>query len=92
MLGSRQRRELWFAGAALNWASTGRLALIGQVGAHGAPLDSALPALGGSALRLTAGGRWQFSQHWSLELSVVEDIRVETAPDVIFQASARWRP
>jgi hypothetical protein len=92
LLGHRQRRELWFAGVALNWAASGRLTLIGQVDAHGAPLNSALTALGRSALRLTVGGRWQFSQHWSLELSVVEDIQVETAPDVIFQASARWRP
>ncbi|QIB65258.1 DUF3187 family protein [Kineobactrum salinum] len=92
LLGAGQRRELWFAGVALNWAASGRLALVGQIDAHGAPLDSALPALGGSSLRLSAGGRWQFSHRWALELSVVEDIRVETAPDVIFQASVRWRP
>ena len=41
---------------------------------------------------LTAGARWRFAQHWALDFSVVEDILVETAPDVIFQASLRYRP
>lgn len=27
-----------------------------------------------------------------LEVGVIEDIIVETAPDVTFQASLRWRP
>lgn len=90
VLGERQRRDLWFAGVGLSWAATDQLALIAQLDAHGAPLRSALPVVGGSALRLTAGGRWQVSRQWALELSIVEDVRVETAPDIIFQASARW--
>jgi len=38
------------------------------------------------------GGRWRFARHWSAELSVIEDIRVQTGPDVTFQASLRYRP
>ena len=40
----------------------------------------------------TVGVRWRFARHWALDFSVVEDIAVETAPDVIFQASLRLSP
>jgi hypothetical protein len=39
----------------------------------------------------TLGTRWYFAPQWSVDISVVEDIRVETAPDVTFQASVRYR-
>jgi hypothetical protein len=40
----------------------------------------------------TVGMRWRFARHWALDFSVVEDIAVETAADVIFQASLAYRP
>jgi len=89
-LGKRQERDLWFAGASLEWRLTPSLSLLGQLDAHAAPMDSALDALGREAVMLSGGARWQFSEQWAIEFSVVEDIAVETAPDVIFQASVRY--
>jgi len=36
--------------------------------------------------------RWRFAPAWSADATVVEDILVETAADVAFQLSLRYRP
>jgi hypothetical protein len=92
LLGSAQERDLWFAGVGLEWAWLDSLSLLLQIDSHSAPLDSSLTALGETALLLTTGARWRFSKDWALDLGFSEDIRVETAPDVTFQASLRYRP
>lgn len=90
-LGDTQERNLWFAGLTLDWMVAERWSLIAQLDGHAAPMDSDITALGDDAFMLTLGARWYFAQSWSLDFSVVEDIRVETAPDVMFQASLRYR-
>ena len=87
-----QEQNLWFAGLALDWALAENWSLIAQLDSNAAPLDSDLKAVGGEAYLFTAGARWRFAQHWSADVSVVEDIRVETGPDVTFQASLRYTP
>ena len=89
-LGARQERDLWFAGLALDWQVADKLSLLAQVDAHAAPLDSELTALGDEAILLTLGARWRFSPQWSIDLNFVEDVRVETAPDITFQATIRY--
>jgi len=92
LLGSAQERDLWFAGVGVEWAWLDSLSLLLQIDSHSAPLDSSLTALGETALLFTTGARWRFSKDWALDLGFAEDIRVETAPDVTFQASLRYRP
>jgi hypothetical protein len=87
-----QDQNLWFAGLAVDWQVFQSWSLIAQLDSHAGPLDSDLKQLGGEAYLLTVGARWRFADNWSLDASVVEDIRVETAPDVTFQASLRYRP
>jgi len=87
-----QQRDIWYAGLSLDWQLGSAWSLIGQVDAHAAPADSAITALGDEAIMLTVGGRWKITPRWSMELSVIEDVQVETAPDVTFQASVRYRP
>lgn len=87
-----QEENLWFAGLALDWQVAQNWSLIAQFDSHAAPLDSDLTAVGDEAYLLTFGTRWGFSSDWALDFSVVEDIGVETAPDVTFQASVRYRP
>lgn len=91
LIGSAQERDLWFAGLTLDWMVTEDWSLIGQVDGHAAPMDSAVKAVGESAIMVTVGARWRFAEHWSVDVSVVEDAQVETAPDVTFQASLRYR-
>lgn len=92
MLGPRQERNLWFAGGALSWSFAQHWRLLGQLDAHAAPLDSALDALGSTAVLLSAGLRWAPGPRWALDFTVIEDIAVETAPDVTFQFDLRYRP
>lgn len=90
LMGPAQERDLWFGGLALDWMLGEFWSLIGQVDTHAAPMDSGITALGDKAVMLTVGTRWRFSKHWALDLSFIEDIQVETAPDVTFQASLRY--
>jgi hypothetical protein len=87
-----QDQNMWFAGVAVDWRLFERWSLIAQFDSHAGPLDSDLKQLGGEAYMFTAGARWRFTDQWSLDASVVEDIRVETAPDVTFQVSLRYAP
>ena len=90
LAGNMQEQDLWFAGLGLDWKLTAAWSLLGQLDLHAAPTDSDIDALGESAIMLSAGGRWRFAEHWALDLSIVEDVQVETAPDVTFQASLRY--
>ena len=91
IMGDRQEKDLWFAGLALDWRLAERWSLIGQLDSHASPMKSDIAALGDVAGMLTVGARWRFGRHWAADFSIVEDILVETAPDIIFQASVRYR-
>lgn len=92
LLGDAQERDLWFAGLSLDWVLSPRWSLLAQVDSHAAPMDSGLTALGDEAVMLSGGVRWTFARAWALDFTVIEDVMVETAPDVTFQASLRYRP
>ena len=91
LIGEFQERDFWFAGLAMDWRFAPRWSLLFQVDGHRAPLHSDLTGVGDDAVLGTVGARWRFARHWAVDLSVVEDLRVETAPDVIFQAGLRYR-
>ena len=91
LMGDRQEQDLWFAGLAMDWRLAEHWSLIGQLDSHASPMKSDIAALGDVAGLLTVGARWRFARHWAVDFSIVEDILVETAPDIIFQASVRYR-
>lgn len=90
VLDGLQEKNLWFAGLAMDWRFAQHWSLIAQLDSHAAPLDSNITGVGDNAVMATLGTRWYFAPQWSVDISVVEDIRVETAPDVTFQASVRY--
>lgn len=92
VLDGSQEQNLWFAGLAMDWRLARNWSLIAQLDGHAAPMHSELTGVGEDAAMGTLGARWYFAPRWSAEISVVEDIRVETAPDVTFQASVRYSP
>lgn len=92
LLDDHQEEHLWFAGFALDWQITENWSLIGQFDSHGAPMDSNITGVGDEAYIGSVGARWRFTRGWAVDFSVVEDIGVETAPDVTFQASLRYAP
>jgi len=92
LLEGTQEQNLWFVGLALDWQFAQHWSLIAQLDSHAAPMHSDLTGVGDDAILGTVGARWYFARQWSVDFSVVEDIRVETAPDVTFQASLNYRP
>ena len=92
LMGPQQKNWLWFGGLSAEWHFNQQWALIAQIDSHAALLDSSLDALGEPAAMLSLGLRRQFSRHWAVDISFAEDIVVESAPDIIFQASVHYRP
>ena len=90
-LGSDTRSLLWFAGLSGEWVLNNRWSLVAQIDGHQSAFQSSLDAVGGSALMLGLGLRRQFTRGWAADIGFVEDISVETAPDIIFQATIRYR-
>ena len=86
-----QEQNLWFAGLTMDWRINEHWSLLAQLDSNAAPTDSQLTAIGDVAGTFAAGLRWRFARHWSADVSLVEDIIVETGADVIFQASVRYR-
>ncbi|MBE9539371.1 MAG: DUF3187 family protein [Proteobacteria bacterium] len=90
VLGARQENNLWFGGLSMDWAVAQRFSLFAQLDMHAAPLNSELTALGDEAILGSLGGRWRFAENWALDFSFIEDLQVETGPDITFQASVRY--
>ncbi|MEM8563298.1 MAG: DUF3187 family protein [Pseudomonadota bacterium] len=92
LLDGIQESNLWFAGLSVDWMLNDHWSLLAQVDSNAAPTNSGLTAIGDTAATFTAGVRWRFAEQFSADASVVEDIVVETAADVIFQISLRYNP
>ncbi|MBL4828174.1 MAG: DUF3187 family protein [Spongiibacteraceae bacterium] len=82
-----QAREDWvvYGSSTLSWRYSPRLSFKTQVDFHSAVYDSALAELGEGSAQLVLGGAVQVTDNWVLDLSVSEDIAVNTASDVVFQ-------
>jgi hypothetical protein len=87
-----QENNLWFAGLSLEWRFGQHWSALAQFDSNAAPLKSDIAAVGDEAYIASAGLRRTFGKNWSADFSVVEDIGVETAPDVTFQFSVRYSP
>lgn len=87
-----QNNTVYSGRTGLGWSVTKSITLKTQLDAHSAVYDSDTPELGDPALMLTLGGDIYFSPRYRLELSGVEDIMIDTSPDIIFTAkfSARF--
>jgi hypothetical protein len=71
--------------AGIGWQATRLIQLKLQLDAQTAIYDSELKQLGDPALQLVMGGSLTFTDNVYLDISVAEDIRTTTAPDVAFQ-------
>lgn len=77
-------RRTAFASFALSLRLHERLALIGQLDAHGAVYDSAPLDTNGSPVWGSLGLRWSLGNAWSLDAEFSEDLAVGAAPDITF--------
>jgi hypothetical protein len=72
------------------WQPWRRAGLKAQLDFHSAFYDSPLEEIGAGAIEATFGA-WLDRGKTELELAVVEDLEVSTAPDVVVQVAAHWR-
>jgi hypothetical protein len=91
LFGAAQRSNLWFAALAIDWRYSDTLSILTQFDTQSAPIESDLSPLGDQAYMVAFGLRWRARKKWSFDLSLVENIQGQTAPDVIFQFSVRNR-
>lgn len=91
VLASRVRDAVAFGGLAAEWRGWQRLRLKAQLDAHSRFYDSALDQLGLSAVQLTVGGSLRLGPDLNFDLGVVENLRTDPTPDVIFSLGLRGR-
>lgn len=86
-------REDWvvFGSATLAWLVTDNTSLKIQLDAHSAFYDSALTELGSDSAQLSLGGAFRLGKSWTIDLAIVEDVAVDTAPDAVFYLGLKRR-
>jgi len=84
VLPDNQENLVGFGSITLGWNATKTITFKAQLDGHSAFYDSALKELGDTSVQATLGGSLALSPTTRLDLAVVEDIAVNTAPDVTF--------
>jgi len=89
---NRQRKD-WvvYGSSTVVWLFNNNIVLKAQIDAHSTFYDSATKELGGEAAQLLLGGAIRFNKNTVLDLSVSEDIVVDTSPDVVFQMAITFK-
>jgi hypothetical protein len=87
-----QQRLVAFGSAGLHWQALPRVTLGAQLDAHSPFYDETdLGPLADYSAQLVLGGFWHLHPRHALEVAVVEDIAVDTAPDVVIRIGLRSR-
>jgi len=73
------------------WQAYPKIGLKAQLDVHGAFYDTPLEEFGEPAAMFTFAAWRPVDRRSTLDFAIVEDIRVSTAPDVVFQVAAKWR-
>ena len=68
----------------------GRLTFKGQLDAHTAPLDRALPQTD-HVIQGTLGGHLRVGQRYWLDFALIEDLKTKSSPDAVFQLAIGGR-
>lgn len=92
ILPAQQRDAVFFTGGALAWQFTPAITLQLQADWHSAFFDGSDLKLLGPALTLSTGGFIRISNNSEIAIAVVEDIDVDSAPDVQFHVGWHYQP
>lgn len=74
-----------------SWQALPEWGLKAQVDVHGAFYDSQLEEIGETAFEATFSSWRRLGRRGQIELAVVEDLKVSTAPDIVLQFAATWQ-
>ena len=92
VLSNKQRQRVGFSSVGLGWSPLNRLIFKVQVDGHTAFYDdSHLKQIDSSSAQLAIGGTIKLSEGLSIDLCIIEDIIVDTAPDVTFHAALSYQ-
>ncbi|MGD8886423.1 MAG: DUF3187 family protein, partial [Gammaproteobacteria bacterium] len=92
VMAGQQRPLAAFGGIGTGARITERVVLQLQLDGHSSMYkDSRFNEINQIALMFTLGGNLKLSDHWNLDVAVVEDMYVHTAPDVVFQFKLNGR-
>jgi hypothetical protein len=92
ILEDQQRRWVGFGSIGMVWMPLSWIDFKLQLDGHTPFYDNSnLTQINSSSLQLGIGGSLHFSEQVSLDLAVIEDILVGSAPDVVFHSALNWR-
>jgi hypothetical protein len=74
-----------------SWQALPKFGLKGQIDVHGRPYDSPLEEIGEPGVLATLSAWRRTGRRGQIELAIVEDVNVSTAPDVVVQVAAAWQ-
>ncbi len=89
---ARQRNLVAFGTAGTQYRVSQRFRAMLQLDWHTPFYRSVLPELNDPTVVLTAGLRYLLADNQTLELSISEDVAVETAPDIVARLAWIYRP
>jgi hypothetical protein len=91
ILADKQQRTVGFGSFGLGWSALKRVTVKVQIDAHTNFFsDSQLKQIDSPSAQLATGGTIKISDNLAVDLCVVEDIVVDTAPDVTFQLALSY--
>ena len=89
VLSDAQEDEVLFGSSTLAWSYSNSISFKLQIDAHSAFYDSELKQIGDPSAQLIAGASIMAAEKLFVDISISEDIVVDTAPDVVFQLGLR---
>ena len=87
-----QRNVAVYGSAGAQFALHHKFRLIAQLDAHSAFYNSALTELGNPAVNLAVGARYLPGSSYTFELSISEDVAIDTTPDIVARLAVTYRP
>lgn len=89
VLPEQQEDVVWFGSGTVSWAYSENVSFKTQLDMHTAFYDSGLKQIGDTSVQWILGSSIKIAKNGYLDLSISEDLAVETAPDVVFQIGIR---
>ena len=87
-----QRNVAVYGSVGAQFALHHKFRLIAQLDAHSAFYKSGLTELGDPAVNLAVGARYLPGSSYTFELSISEDVAIDTTPDIVARLALTYRP
>lgn len=89
---ARQENIVVYGSLGVQYVVHTKFRLIAQLDGHGPFYKSALRELGDPAINLALGARYMADRGYSYEVSISEDVAIDTTPDIVARLAVSYRP